>query len=82
MKITLTLAKYSYMKVKFAKGKKADLLNELLDDSNHFSTIFENANNSCQYMVSTLKENRLRNRGFSQAYAKTISPAVKPDLEN
>lgn len=70
------------MKVKFAKGKKVDLLNELLDDSNHFSTIFENANNSCQYMVSTLKENRLRNRGFSQAYAKTISPAVKPDLEN
>ena len=70
------------MKVKFVKGKKADLLNELLDDSKHFSTIFDNANNSCQYMVLTLKENRLRNRGLSQAYAKTISPAVKPDLEN
>ena len=70
------------MKVKFVKGKKAGLLNELLDDSNHFSTIFDNTNNSCQYMVSTLKENRLRNRGLSQTYAKTISPAVKPDLEN
>ena len=33
-------------------------------------------------MVSTFKENRLRNRGLSQAFAKTISSSVEPNLEN